>query len=96
MSGETWKLLEWFKNNKGKSRTRLAINSNLGTDVDLDRLLDTIEGQEIDLYTSNESIGQQAEYIRDGLVWGDWTNNVERLLTSGNTSGWTKSRNWTP
>jgi organic radical activating enzyme len=87
MSGETWKLLEWFKNNKGKSRTRLAINSNLGTDVDLDRLLDTIEGQEIDLYTSNESIGQQAEYIRDGLVWGDWTNNVERLLTSGKFRG---------
>ena len=87
MSGETWKLLEWFKNNKGKSQTRLAINSNLGTDVDLDRLLDTIEGQEIDLYTSNESIGQQAEYIRDGLVWDDWTNNVERLLTSGKFRG---------
>ena len=87
MSGETWKLLEWFKNNKGKSQTRLAINSNLGTDVDLDRLLDTIEGLEIDLYTSNESIGLQAEYIRDGLVWDDWTNNVERLLTSGKFRG---------
>jgi organic radical activating enzyme len=87
MSGETWKLLEWFKNNKGKSRTRLAINSNLGTDVDLDRLLDTIDGQEIDLYTSNESIGLQAEYIRDGLVWDDWANNVERILTSGKVRG---------
>ena len=87
MSGETWKLLEWFKNNKGKSQTRLAINSNLGTDVDLDRLLDTIEGLEIDLYTSNESIGLQAEYIRDGLVWDDWANNVERLLTSGKFRG---------
>jgi len=83
MSGETWKLIEWFKTNKGKSNTRLAINSNLGTDVDIDRLLDSIDGVNIDLYTSNESISLQAEYIRDGLIWDDWANNVERLLDSG-------------
>jgi len=83
MSGETWKLIDWFKNNPGRSQTRLAINSNLGTAVDLDRLLDSINGLDVDLYTSNESIGLPAEYIRDGLVWDDWTNNVERLLDSG-------------
>ena len=82
MSGETWKLIEWFKTNKGKSTTRLAINSNLGTDVDIDRLLASIDGVTVDLYTSNESMGQQAEYIRDGIVWDDWANNVERLLNS--------------
>jgi hypothetical protein len=27
-------------------------------------------------------MGLQAEYIRDGLVWDDWANNVERLLGS--------------
>jgi hypothetical protein len=83
MSGETWKLIDWFRNNPGRSRTRLAINSNLCTAVDLDRLLDSIDGLEVDLYTSNESTGLQAEYIRDGLVWDDWANNVERLLDSG-------------
>jgi hypothetical protein len=83
MSGETWKLIDWFRNNPGRSQTRLAINSNLGTAVDLDRLLDSISGLDIDLYTSNESVGSQAEYIRDGLVWDDWANNVERLLDSG-------------
>jgi organic radical activating enzyme len=82
MSGETWKLIDWFRNNPGRSQTRLAINSNLGTAVDLDRLLDSINRLEIDLYTSNESVGLQAEYIRDGLVWDDWANNVERLLDS--------------
>jgi len=82
MSGETWKLIDWFKNNPGRSQTRLAINSNLGTAVDLDRLLNSIAGLEVDLYTSNESIGPQAEYIRDGLIWDDWANNVERLLDS--------------
>ena len=87
MSGETWKLIDWFRNNPGRSQTRLAINSNLGTAVDLDRLLASIDGLEVDLYTSNESVGLQAEYIRDGLVWDDWANNVERLLDSGKFRG---------
>jgi len=87
MSAETWKLLDWFKTNKGKSTTRLAFNSNLGTDVDLDRLLNSIEGVEFDLYTSNEAVGVQAEYIRDGLVWEDWANNVEKLLQSQQLRG---------
>jgi organic radical activating enzyme len=82
MSGDTWKLIDWFRNNPGRSQTRLAINSNLGTAVDLDRLISSIDGLEVDLYTSNESVGLQAEYIRDGLVWDDWANNVERLLDS--------------
>jgi organic radical activating enzyme len=82
MSAHTWRLIDWFKEHKGKSTTRLAINSNLGTDVDVDRLLSSTQGMQIDLYTSNESIGLQAEYIRDGLVWTDWTRNVERLLES--------------
>jgi organic radical activating enzyme len=82
MSGDTWKLIDWFRNNPGRSQTRLAINSNLGTAVDLDRLMSSIDGLEVDLYTSNESTGLQAEYIRDGLVWDDWANNVERLLDS--------------
>ena len=30
MSGHLWKLLDWFKDNKGASKTRIAINSNLG------------------------------------------------------------------
>ena len=42
---------------------------------------------EVDLYTSNESLSLQAEYIRDGLVWDDWANNVERLLDSGKFRG---------
>ena len=84
MSGETWKLLDWFKNNQGKSKTRLAINSNLGAGVDLDRLLDSIEGLEVDIYTSQEATTQQAEYIRDGLDYSAWLANVELLLNNKN------------
>jgi len=87
MSAHTWQLIDWFKTNKNKSTTRLAINSNLGPQVDIDRLLAATENTEIDLYTSNEAVGLQAEYIRDGLDWDLWANNVERLLDSGQFRG---------
>ena len=87
MSGETWKLLDWFKQNKGRSTTRLAINSNLGAEVDIDRLLDSIEGLEVDIYTSNESMGLQAEYIRDGLDWSAWVANMHKIASSGRVRG---------
>lgn len=87
MSGETWRLLDWFKVNRGKSSTRLAINSNLGREVDIDRLLDSVDGIEFDLYTSNESMTAHAEYIRDGLDWKSWVNNVGRLCASRKTRG---------
>ena len=82
MSAETWKLIDWFKQNKGRSNTRLAINSNLGHQVNIDRLLDSIDGLTIDLYTSNESVGSHAEYIRDGLKYDQWLDNVKRLVSS--------------
>jgi organic radical activating enzyme len=87
MSGETWKLLDWFKTNKGRSTTRLAINSNLGSGVDLDRLLLATQDVELDLYTSMESVGQPAEYIRDGLNYSAWVMNMIRLLESKRLRG---------
>jgi len=82
MSGELWKLIDWFKANKGKSRTRLAINSNLGMDRPRlfefrDALLDI---PHVEIYTSNEAYGSQAEYIRDGLDYDLWMHNVQELL----------------
>lgn len=87
MSGETWKLLDWFKNNRGKSTTRLAINSNLGAEVDVARLLASIEGLEVDIYTSNESVRAHAEYIRDGLDWRAWNKHVNQILASKRVRG---------
>jgi organic radical activating enzyme len=82
MSGHTWQLIDWFKNNPGRSKTRLAINSNLGTDVDVPRLINSTQGLDIDVYTSQEATQQQAEYIRDGLHYKNWLLNVETLLNS--------------
>jgi organic radical activating enzyme len=81
MSGHTWKLFDWFKANKNKSTCQLAINSNLGFGQDVvDRMLDSTDGVKMMLYTSNESVGPHAEYIRDGLDWNQWFSNMEHLL----------------
>jgi hypothetical protein len=84
MSGETWKLIEWFKTNKGKSSTKLAINTNLGyNDEKLDEFLTAIKDlPHVEIYTSNEATDQQAEYIRDGLDFAQWTRNLHRLVVN--------------
>ena len=88
MSGYTWRLIEWFKDHRGQSKTRLAINSNLGFEQDkLERLLDATEGIDLDLYTSNESTSRHAVYIRDGLDWDQWVSNVTYLLDSKRLRG---------
>ena len=82
MSGETWKLIDWFKTNQGRSTTKLAINSNLGMSAEkLDEFIERIEGiPHLDIYTSCEATGTAAEYIRDGLDYTQWSTNVIRLL----------------
>ena len=84
MSGHLWKLLDWFKENKGASKTRIAINSNLSCDTkDIVKLLDRADSAPLDIYTSNESLVFQAEYIRDGLAWEQWATNMHLLASSG-------------
>jgi organic radical activating enzyme len=81
MSGYTWKLIDWFRDNPGRSHTRLAINSNLGMECDvIERVIDSCSGIDLDIYTSMESTGLHAEYIRDGLNYGQWTDNMERIM----------------
>jgi organic radical activating enzyme len=82
MSGYTWQLIEWFKNNRGKSQTQLAINSNLGMPREkLEEFIEiTKDIPHLEIYTSNESISRQAEYIRDGMEYDLWLSNFEELL----------------
>jgi len=88
MSGYTWQLFDWFKENRGKSKTRIAVNSNLAFEKDkIDRLLKAAEDVELDIYTSNESTYTQAEYIRDGLDYAQWYANVRYLLDSKKLRG---------
>jgi len=85
MSGHTWKLLDWFKENAGKSQTKLAINSNLGMDSKkLHEFIDKVKDiPDLEIYTSCESYGKQAEYIRDGLDYKQWLDNILALQSAG-------------
>jgi organic radical activating enzyme len=87
MSPHTWRLLDWLK--ESKSKVQFAMNSNLGMDnKTMQKLLTKTKGIEnFHLYTSNESFGEQAEYIRDGLDWDQWTGNMDLLLEEGNLKG---------
>lgn len=87
MSGNTWKLLDWF--NEQNSKMRFAINSNLiAKDEIIDKLIEKTKNiHEFHLYTSCEAVGEQAEYIRDGLDYQIWKNNITKILEQGNCRG---------
>ncbi len=78
-----WNFMEVMKNNPSPN-LNLAINSNLGVEDKLiDKLIKTsneIDVKNFDLYTSNESFGAHAEYIRDGLKYDIWRKNVIRII----------------
>ena len=87
MSGETWKLLDWFE--LQQSDMRFALNSNLIAKSDIiDKLIaKTHEIKDFHLYTSCEAVGAQAEYIRDGLDYNLWKSNLIRIGKEGNLKG---------
>lgn len=87
MSRDFWKLMKWWENNKD-CNVEFAVNSNLtGKDELFQELLKTTHNfKTFHLYTSCEAVGAQAEYIRDGLVWEKWINNVETMLKEGNVT----------
>lgn len=78
-----WKFLDIVKEHPS-DKLRLAVNSNLGVSDDLLQKLINITHDlpinEFDLYTSNESYGAQAEYIRDGLVYETWRSNMVKFI----------------
>lgn len=82
-----WKFLEIVKQYPAENM-RLAVNSNLGVpDKLIDKLIATtneIKVKEFDLYTSNESFGPHAEYIRDGLIWDQWRGNLVKFIENAN------------
>ena len=87
MSGNTWKLFDWFE--AQDSDMRFAINSNLIAKKDIiDKLIAKTQSiKHFELYTSCEAVGAQAEYIRDGLVYEQWLTNIKRILTEANYKG---------
>lgn len=86
MSRDFWALMDWWKVHP-ECDVKLAVNSNLGVKSSLiDRLCETSHSfKNFDLYTSNESFGSHADYIRDGMVFSEWLSNFKQIITDGKT-----------
>lgn len=83
MSSEVWKFFDFFE--KNPSKMLFSMNSNLGASSQLieklaekSRFID-----QMDIYTSCEATGAQAEYIRDGLEFDRYVENIHHLLKHG-------------
>jgi len=85
VSQNFWRFIDLLKNDESLPNLRFAINSNLGMgEIGLRKLItliNTMPVKEFDLYTSNESFGKHAEYIRDGLNYDLWKSNLVEILT---------------
>jgi organic radical activating enzyme len=90
MSKDTWKVLDYIIEQKNpNTNLSLAINSNLGIpDVLVDRFIEKIKRiteenkvREFIVFTSVDTWGDQAEYIRNGLVFNKFWDNVNKVLT---------------
>jgi hypothetical protein len=85
MSKDLWKLFDWIIENPNP-QLELAINSNMCNDKLLINKfiekLNLVQGKvkRLIVFTSIESIEQQAEYARFGMNYTQWLNNVNFLL----------------
>jgi pyruvate-formate lyase-activating enzyme len=86
MSHNFWKFMDLLETHSS-DKLRLAVNTNLGMKKDtLEKLVKythKVNLKEFDLYTSNESTGAHAEYIRDGLNYQEWKDNLVYFLKNG-------------
>lgn len=86
LSKHLWTMFDWFKSHKNE-KLELSINTNLCVpDKLIDKLIENIKAvspnvSRIKIFTSIEAVGKDAEYIRDGLNYIEWKNNLERILT---------------
>jgi molybdenum cofactor biosynthesis enzyme MoaA len=85
LSKDTWRVFEYIKNNP-QPNLEIAINTNLTVDDKLvERLILEINElstyvKRVDVYTSLESTGEQAEYSRFGLNYNNWISNIRSIL----------------
>lgn len=84
MNTDVWKLIDLFATEK--YQFELGINTNLNAKQSIIEKLITRSHDipKLTLFTSMETVGSQAEYIRDGLDYDQWCWNVERMLSESN------------
>ena len=90
LSKDTWGVLDYIINETNPNRKlNLAINSNLGIqDALLDKFIEKVNRiededrvNEFIIFTSVDGWGEQAEYIRNGLEFNRFWDNMNKVLT---------------
>tara|TARA_A100000172_G_scaffold81042_5_gene72586 strand:+ start:2502 stop:3908 length:1407 start_codon:yes stop_codon:yes gene_type:complete len=90
LSKDTWGVLDYIINEPNPNRKlNLAINSNLGIqDALLDKFIEKVNRiededrvNEFIIFTSIDGWGEQAEYIRNGLEFNRFWDNMNKVLT---------------
>jgi hypothetical protein len=90
MSKDTWDVLDYIIDHPNPNKNlQLAINSNLGVpDKLIDKFIDKVNKicdggkvREFIIFTSCDTWGEQAEYIRNGLIFNKFWDNVNKVLT---------------
>jgi len=91
LSKDTWKVLDYIIDEPNPNKElSLAINSNLGVPDNLiDNLIEKLKRiededrvRELVIFTSVDTWGPQADYIRDGLEFNRFWHNLEKILSS--------------
>ena len=87
MSPHFWKLTDFIINEGANPDMVFGVNTNLGMKRDVLEQLITVAGKipRFKLYTSCESWDIEAEYMRDGLDYGQWLINLSHFLESRNS-----------
>ena len=89
LSKDTWKVLDFIiEHENPNTELKLGINSNLGVPDNLvDKLIEKIKiieernlVKELVIYTSCDTAGEQAEYIRHGLQYEKLLSNIEKIF----------------
>jgi len=88
LSKNTFKLMDFILANP-QPELNFSINTNLGAPKQyIDKLIYYINKitennavKKLHIYTSSEAHGKKNEYVRFGLNYKDWYNNVDRLYT---------------
>lgn len=91
LSKDTWKVLDYIiEHPNPNKKLKLAINSNLGVPDELvDKFIEKIkriedEGRvgELIIFTSADTWGDHAEYIRTGLEFNKFWDNINKILST--------------
>jgi organic radical activating enzyme len=90
LSKDTWSIFDYILEEKEPNRElKLGINSNLGvSDVLIDKLISKIKKiqdenrvSEVIVFTSVDTWGNHAEYIRHGLEFNRFWDNINKILS---------------